>query len=200
MCLFKKREQEEPRQEERVSAGAGSVFLTAMKESKSDIRHDEIDACWMSGNPGAWHYNLWMLVVNGKYRFGNPVCKGKIRRTLKNGAYGWETVHQEATDEYSVVSEDAVFEVVKGVYCWIDTKEEWQSISDDRYYYEVFAPKKIVAMLDGKYSESFSLLLASKSLRSRDLIQRAITLYEEGLSPDMRAYLLLVDNENKRTG
>lgn len=196
MWLFKKKERVETQQTDWPE----SVVLTSMKESPSNIRHDEIDAYWMSGNPGAWHYNLWMLVVNGEYMFGNPVCKGKIRRTLRKGAYGWETAHQETTDEYSVVSDDAVFEVVKDVYCWIDTMEEWKSVSDDRYYSEVFVPKKIVAMLEGKYSESFSLLLASKSLRSRDLIQRAITLYEEGLSPDMRAYLLLVDNENKRTG
>ena len=100
----------------------------------------------------------------------------------------------------SIVSDEAVFEAVKDIFVWIDTEEEWRSITNDRYYYDVFVPKKIVGILSDKYSESFSLLLASKSLNSRDLIQRAITLSEEGLSPDMRAYLLLADNENKRTG
>ena len=63
--------------------------------------------------------------------------------------------------------------------------------------YDVFVPKKVVGLLDGKYSETFSLLLAERSKYSRDLIERALTLYDEGLSPDTRAYLLLVESEKR---
>ena len=200
MCWFKKKEERvEETQNTEKQVSSGSVFLTALKDSPSDIKQDEVDAYWVLGNPAAWQPSLWYLVAS-YHQFGTTICKGKLRRTLKHYEYGWSAINQEPIGEYSVVADESVFEIIKDVYCWIDTQEEWKSISDNRDYKEVFVPKKIVAMLKGKYSESFSLLLASKSLMSRDLIQKAITLYEEGLSPDMRAYLLLVENENERTG
>lgn len=153
------------------------------------------------GNSFCYKHSLADLMIQGYY-FGAQVCRGKLTRTMrKNPKHGyWEYDSDQISDEFEVVTDDKVFEEVRSHFCWIDTEEEWRSISDICYYRDVFVPKKVVGILHDKYSESFSLLLASQSVDSRDLIQKALTLYEEGLSPDMRAYLLLVNNENKRTG
>lgn len=153
------------------------------------------------GDSFCYQHNLADLMIQGYY-FGAQVCYGKLTRTMrKNPKYGyWEYDSDQISDEFEVVTDDKVFEAVRSHFCWIDTEEEWRSISDICYYRDVFVPKKVVGILHDKYSESFSILLASQSVDSRDLIQKALTLYEEGLSPDMRAYLLLVNNENKRTG
>lgn len=153
------------------------------------------------GESFCYAHSLADLMIKG-YHFGAQVCYGKLTRTMrKNPKYGyWEYDSDQISDEFEVVTDDKVFEAVRSHFCWIDTEEEWRSISDTCYYRDVFVPKKVVGILHDKYSESFSILLASQSIDSRDLIQKALTLYEEGLSPDMRAYLLLVNDENKRTG
>ena len=158
---------------------------------------------------GYWcknYSNTYLDYVIAKiYDFQSPVYSGKIHRRHRRrheggNCYSQWWIESESYSDAELVPEDELFQAVKQQYCWIDTKEEWSQIESPRFYYDIFVPKKIVSILTGKYSESFSLLLASKSLTSRELIQKALTLYEEGLSPDMRAYLLLVDNEKKRTG
>ena len=160
-----------------ISANIKAIHV----KTKSYAKHMALDEAFEDLNEELDTFNE---CVQGYYRKKN----GK-KLNLKN-----------AEISFKLPADDKVFEAVRSHFCWIDTEEEWRSISDICYYRDVFVPKKIVGILQDKYSESFSLLLASQSVESRDLIQKALTLYEEGLSPDMRAYLLLVNNENKRTG
>ena len=154
--------------------------------------------------PGYWcgKYSSQILgdVIMRGYDFQSPVYKGKIHRILRRRHEGgnWFSnwwVESESYSEVELVPEDELFRMVKEKYCWIDTKEEWACIESVQFYYDVFIPKKIADILNGMYSESFALLLASMSKTSRELVDKAITLYAEGLSPDMRAYLLLTGNK-----
>lgn len=160
-------------------------------------------------HPGYWcgnYSNSYLdCVIAKSYDFKRPVYNGKIHRLHKRrheggNCYSPWWIESESYSDAELVAEDTLFQAVKRIYCWIDTKEEWARIESVRFYYDVFVPTKIVDTLNGMYSESFSLLLASMSKDSRGLIDKAIALYAEGLSPDMRAYLLLMDNEKKRTG
>ena len=139
------------------------------------------------------------------FDFNSPVFRGKVHFLVtedEEDYFGYQRLNYEVVDRTDVeeVTGTELFDAIKSVYCWLDDQSELQSINGVQYYRDVFVPKKVVGLLDGKYSETFSLLLAERCKYSRDLIERALALYDEGLSPDMRAYLLLVNNENKRTG
>lgn len=159
---------------------------------------------WTGNNPNLLCSFLGEAIQKG-FDFTSPVFRGKVHFLVtedEEDYYGYQRLNYEVVDRTDVeeVTGEELFDAIKSVYCWLDDKSELQGINGVQYYRDVFVPKKVVGLLDGKYSEAFSLLLAERSKYSRELIERALALYDEGLSPDMRAYLLLVNNENKRTG
>ena len=156
---------------------------------------------WSSS--GDYYLVLWDFIRNGfDFNLDTPVfCSEVIYELISEyGGLHRGNLRVISFESTSPVSKDTLFKTIKNTFCWIDDVAELLGIKNTQEYYDIFVPKKIVSILNGKYSESFSLLLASRSLTSRELIKKALTLYDEGLSPDMRAYLLLMDNENKRTG
>lgn len=181
MCLFSSKDSEQK----------------AQKTEKDNIHKEVIDAYWIRGNE-RWHASTLEGLAAQHYYFGFQVCYGKLTRVLKReycDSWYLFNAYVEDEDQVSVVSDELVYQAVRNNFCWIDTEEEWRSIESNQYYYNVFVPKKVAAALSGKYSESFAMLLAPHSKFSKNLVNKAITLYEEGLSPDMRAYFLLKDIE-----
>lgn len=159
---------------------------------------------WTGNNPNML-CNFLGEAIRKSFDFVSPVYRGKVHFLVtedEEDYFGYQRLNYEVVDRTDVeeVTGTELFDAIKSVYCWLDDQSELQSINGVQYYRDVFVPKKVVGLLDGKYSEAFSLLLAEQCKYSRDLIKRALALYDEGLSPDMRAYLLLVNNENKRTG
>lgn len=159
---------------------------------------------WTGNNPNMLCNFLGEVIQKG-FDFTSPVFRGKVHFLVtedEEDYFGYQRLNYEVVDRTDVeeITGTELFDAIKSIYCWLDDQSELQSINGVQYYRDVFVPKKVVGLLDGKYSEAFSLLLAERSKYSRDLIERALALYDEGLSPDMRAYILLVNNENKRTG
>ena len=163
-----------------------------------------IKAYWI-GNNGTILYNFLEEAVHKQYDFCSPVYHGNVYYveddTDRYSGY-YPHFRYDITDRTDVeeITGEKLFNAIKATYCWIDSEEELNTINSARCYYDIFVPKKVIETLSGKYSETFALLLAERSKYSRDLVERAIALYDEGLSPDMRAYLLLMYNEKKRTG
>lgn len=156
---------------------------------------------WTGNNPNML-CNFLGEAIRKSFDFVSPVYRGKVHFLVtedEEDYFGYQRLNYEVVDRTDVeeVTGTELFDAIKSVYCWLDDKLELQGINGAQYYYDVFVPKKVVGLLDGKYSETFSLLLAERSKYSRDLIERALTLYDEGLSPDMRAYLLLVESEKR---
>lgn len=193
MCLFRSKES---------AQGLHTESEQKVRQTEQDnLKREVIDAYWVRGNE-RWFADTVDELVSQNYCFGAPVCRGKLTITLrKNQLDAWYRVGTDIEDEslVSVVDDQLVYQAVKENFCWIDTEEEWRSVHDNQDYYDVFIPKKVAAVLSGKYSESFAVLLAPYSKYSKELVNKAIALYDEGLSPDMRAYLLFKDIE-KRTG
>lgn len=193
MCLFRSKES---------TQGLHTESEQKVRQTEQDnLKREVIDAYWVRGNE-RWFAGTVNELVSQNYCFGVPVCRGKLAITLRKNQWdAWYRVGTDIEDEsrVSVVDDQLVYQAVKENFCWIDTEEEWRSVHDNQDYYDVFIPKKVAAVLSGKYSESFAVLLAPYSKYSKELVNKAIALYDEGLSPDMRAYLLFKDIE-KRTG
>lgn len=174
------------------------------KQKCKEPRTGCIQSYWI-GNSETTLYNFLKEAVHRQYDFCSPVYHGKVHY-IENGTdefcgyYPQSRYEITGCTDVEEITGDTLFNAIKATYCWIDSEEELSSIKSVPYYYGTFVPQKIVKMLEGKYSEAFSLLLADNSKYSRDLIELALALYDEGLSPDMRAYLLLTNNEKKRTG
>lgn len=156
---------------------------------------------WTGNNPSLLCSFLGEAIQQG-FDFTSPVFRGKVHFVVtedEEDYFGYKRLNYEVVDRTDVeeVAGAELFDAIKSIYCWLDDQSELQSINGVQYYRDVFVPKKVVKLLDGKYSEAFSLLLAERSKYSRDLIERALALYDEGLSPDMRAYLLLVESEKR---
>lgn len=156
---------------------------------------------WTGNNPNML-CNFLGEAIRKSFDFVSPVYRGKVHFLVtedEEDYFGYQRLNYEVVDRTDVeeVTGTELFDAIKSFYCWLDDKLELQGINGEQYYYDVFVPKKVVGLLDGKYSETFSLLLAERSKYSRDLIERALALYDEGLSPDMRAYLLLVESEKR---
>lgn len=182
----------------------GKAKKQSEQKKPSEQRTAGREFYWTGNNPNMLCRFLGEAIQKG-FDFNSPVFRGKVHFLVtedEEDYFGYQRLNYEVVDRTDVeeVTGEELFDAIKSTYCWLDDKSELQGINGVQYYRDVFVPKKVVGLLDGKYSEAFSLLLAERSKYSRDLIERALALYDEGLSPDMRAYLLLVNNENKRTG
>lgn len=161
-----------------------------------------IQAYWIGDN-GTVLYNFLEEAVHKQYDFCSPVYHGNVHYVeddtdMYSGYYPQFRYDITGRTDVKEITGERLFNAIKATYCWIDSEEELSEIKSARCYYDTFVPKKIVETLSGKYSETFSLLLAERCKYSRDLVDRAIALYDEGVSPDMRAYLLLVESEKRR--
>lgn len=170
--------------------------------TKSETPETRVDICtayWVDGGESDYSYCLdW--AIKDSYGFGRNVYVGKVTKTYIKDDYGWLYQQSVQFSDEKLIPQEVLFPYIKEHFCWIDDQSELSQIEDDEYYAKVFVPKKVAGILKGKYSEAFSLVLAERCQDSRRLVDRALAFYEEGLSPDMRAYLLLMDSENKRTG
>jgi len=87
---------------------------------------------------------------------------------------------------------------------WIDTIDEFKTIHNIEEYRK-FAYEKAFNMVEGEYSEAFITVVFSRNMNpwclgfcslneqtpKRDFVEEMLAYAEEGLSPDMRAFLLL---------
>lgn len=161
-----------------------------------ETKEETLSAYWVDGKENRYSTSLDWL-VRDCYSFGANVYVGKVRRKYVKDDYGWWTQTGVYFSNEQPVPKDVLFSYIKEAFCWIDSMDEFDEITDDSYYYDVFIPRKVVDILRDKYSEAFSLLLAERCKHSKRLVDRALVFYIEGLSPDMRAYLLLSDSQSE---
>ena len=72
---------------------------------------------------------------------------------------------------------------------------EWITADDIEHFhsneeYDSFVDGQIRNMLEGKYSSTFLTVMKVYERKDKALVNKMVALYEEGVSPDMRAYLL----------
>lgn len=91
------------------------------------------------------------------------------------------------------ISVDQIYEQLKDYYKILKflTKEEFLQIKENKTSVLRICENRLK---NKGYSDTFSILLLEKNSKMDDMIDivdKAIALSDEGLSPDMRAYLLL---------
>ena len=97
------------------------------------------------------------------------------------------------------VPKEEIYKIIKDNFKMIDTYEEFCSIKNVNDYYEIFTFTKFFNSLSSYYSDTFIKVLYNTCLNfygNRDwniynYKEKALALAEDGVSPDMRAYLLL---------
>lgn len=96
-----------------------------------------------------------------------------------------------------VPTEDLLAAIHKrGSYLWIDTAEEFDSI-ESRDDYSVFAKKKALRLLGGKYNEAFATYFLEKKGWKRDFVDKMLKLADAGLSLDTIAIILCSFNDDE---
>ncbi len=158
--------------------------------NKHHIFEGEIEICHKG-----FHFCPILDYVFNYYNWNFSNRYFKVKALVKKRDFlneGWGTPDKLVAKEIIFLEELDRKEVFKqefvGHYDWITADDLDHIHSNDEY--KAFAISKIQNLLEGKYSPTFLTVMRVYDRLNKDLVNKMIALYDEGVSPDMRAYLL----------